>query len=101
MFMRVLMFSDGVATSLYDDQMITTFDVLRELDDDTIKETCRAIKKPGGTARGHQISELSMTHFKLFAFWARHMWRTSRSVDDWTDTTWDEVSILKKQKTLK
>ena len=42
MFRRVLMFSDGAATSLYDDQMITTFDVLRELDDDTIKETCRA-----------------------------------------------------------
>ncbi len=98
--MRVLMFSDGVATSLYDDQMIKTFDVLRELDDDTIKETCRAIKKPGGTAWGHQISELSMTHFKLFAFWARHMWRTCRPINDWTDVTWDEVSILKNQKTL-
>ncbi len=57
MFRRVLIFNDGAATSLYDDQMITTFDVLRELDDDTIKEICRAIKKPGGAATGYQISE--------------------------------------------
>jgi hypothetical protein len=100
MFRRVLMFSDGASNSLYDDQMITTFNTLRELDDDTIKETCRAIKKPGGAVMGYQISELSVTRFKLFAFWARHMWRTCRSIDDWTDITWDEVSILKNQKTL-
>ena len=59
------------------------------------------LKKPGEAADGYQISDLSVTRLKLFAFWARHMWRTCRSVDDWTDTTWDEVSILKKQKTLK
>ena len=99
MFKSVLLFSSGAAESLYDDQMITTFDVLRELDDDTIKETCRAIKEPGGLGLGHQISELSVTRFKLFAFWARHIWRTCRSIN-WTDTTWDEVSILKNQKTL-
>ena len=34
MFRRVLIFNDGAATSLYDDQMITPYDVLRELDDD-------------------------------------------------------------------
>ena len=28
MFRRVLMFSDGAANSLYDDQMITSFDIL-------------------------------------------------------------------------
>ena len=100
MFRRVLIFSDGAATSLHNDQMITTFDVLRELDDDTIKEICRAIKKPGGAAIGYQISELSVTRFKLFAFWARHMWRTCRPINDWTDVTWDEVSFLKNQKTL-
>ena len=100
MFRRVLMFSDGTSNSLYDDKMITSFDTLRELDDDTIKETCRAIKKPGGAAMVYQISELSVTRFKLFVFWARHMWRTSRPIYDWTDITWDEVSILKNQKTL-
>jgi hypothetical protein len=103
MFMHVLMFSRGAANSLYDDQMITSFDTLQELDDDTIRETCKVIKKPGGAAMGYQISELSVsvTHFKLFAFWARHMWRTCRPIDDWTDISWDEVSILKNQKTLK
>jgi hypothetical protein len=29
------------------------------------------------------------------------MWRTSRGVDDWTDTTYDEVKTLTNQKTLK
>jgi hypothetical protein len=41
-----------------------------------------------------------VTHLKLFAFWARHMWRTSRGVDDWTNTTWDVIKTLNNQKTL-
>ncbi len=41
-----------------------------------------------------------MTCLKLFAFWARHMWRTSRGVDNWTDTTWDDIKTLTNQKTL-
>ena len=98
-FMRVLLFTQGAAESLYDAQMITTFET-RELDDYTIKETCKAIKKPVGGTLGHQISEISVTRFKLFTFWARHMWRTCRSIDDWTDISWDDVSILKNQKTL-
>jgi hypothetical protein len=28
------------------------------------------------------------------------MWRTSRGVDDWTDTTYDEIKTLTNQKTL-
>jgi hypothetical protein len=42
-----------------------------------------------------------MTRLKLFAFWERHMWRTSRGVNDWTDTTYDEIKTLTNQKTLK
>jgi len=100
MFQRVLMFNQGAAESLYDDQMITTIEILRELDDDTIKETCKAIRKPTGGTRGYHISEFSVTRFKLFAFWARHMWRTCRPISDWTETSWDDVSGLKNQKTL-
>ncbi len=29
------------------------------------------------------------------------MWRTSRGVDDWTDTTYEEIKTLTNQKTLK
>ncbi len=29
------------------------------------------------------------------------MWRTSRGVDDWTNTTWDDIKTLANQKTLK
>jgi hypothetical protein len=100
MFKRVLLFSQGKAEALYNDQMIMTLDVLQDLTDDIIKELCHAIRKPGGDGPGHQISELSMTRLKLFAFWARHMWQTSRGVDDWTDTTYDKVKILTNQKTL-
>jgi hypothetical protein len=101
MFKQVLLFSQGVAEALYNDQMITTLDVLQDLTDDIIKELCRAIRRLGGDRPGHQISELSVTHLKLFAFWARHMWWTSRGVDDWTDTTYDEIKTLTNQKTLK
>ncbi len=101
MFKRVLLFSQGAAEALYNDQMIITLDVLQDLTDDIIKELCHAIRKPGGDGPGHQISKLSVTRHKLFAFWARHMWWTSRVVDDWTDTTYDEIKTLTKQKTLK
>jgi hypothetical protein len=97
MFKRVLFFSQGATEALYDDQMITTLDVLQDLTDNTIKELCRAIRKPGGDGPGHQISEPSVTRLKLFAFWARHMWRTSRGVDDWTDTTYEEIKTLTNQ----
>ncbi len=81
--------------------MIMTLDVLRDLTDDIIKELCRAIRKPGGDGSGHQISKLSMTRVKLFAFWARHMWQTSRGVNDWTNMTYDKVKTLTNQRTLK
>ncbi len=100
MFKRVLLFGQGAAEALYDDQMIMTLDVLCDLTDDIIKEVCHAIRKLGGEGPGHQISKLSVTCLKLFAFWARHMWRTSRGVDDWTDMTYDEVKTLTNQKTL-
>ncbi len=92
--------SPGAAEALYNDQLITTLDVLQDLTDDIIKELCHAIRKPGGDRHGHQISKLSVTRLKIFSFWARHMWQTSRGVDDWTDTTNDEVETLTNQKTL-
>jgi hypothetical protein len=100
MFKRVLLFSQGAAKALYNNQMITTLDVLWDLTDNIIKELCRAIRKPGGDLPGHQISELSVTRLKLFAFWARHMWRTLRGINDWTNMTWDDIKTLTNQKTL-
>jgi hypothetical protein len=73
MFKRVLLFSQGAAEALYDNQMVTTLDLLRDLTNNIIKELCHAIRKPGGDGPGHQISKLSVTRLKLFAFWARHM----------------------------
>jgi hypothetical protein len=99
-FKRVLLFSQGVVEAIYGNQMITTLDILQNLTNDIIKELCHAIRKPGGDVTGHQISELSMTCLKLFAFWVRHMWRTSRGVDNWTNTTWDDIKTWTNQKTL-
>jgi hypothetical protein len=101
MFKHVLLFSQGAAEALYDNQTVTTLDMLRDLTNDIIKELCRAIRKPGGDRPGHQISKLSMTRLKLFVFWVRHMWQTSRGVDDRTDTTYEEIKTLTNQKTLK
>ncbi len=61
MFKRVLLFSQGVAEALYNDQMIMTLDVLCDLTKDIIKELCHAIRKQGGDGPGHQISKLSVT----------------------------------------
>jgi hypothetical protein len=68
MFKRVILFSQGAAEALYNDQMITSLDSLRDLTKDIIKELCRAIRKPGGDVTGHQISELSVTCLKLLPF---------------------------------
>jgi hypothetical protein len=76
-----------VAEALYDSQIVTTLGVLQELDNNTIKDIARAIRKPGGDTQGDHLSELSMTRLKLFSFWARLMWRTSSGIDDWTETT--------------
>jgi hypothetical protein len=101
MFKSVLLFSQGAAKALYNNQMITTQDILQGLTDDIIKELCHAIRKPGGDVTGDQISELSLTCLKLLAFWARHIWRTSRGVDNWTNTTWDDIKTLTNQSNLK
>jgi hypothetical protein len=85
MFHCVLTFREGAATALFDDQQITDFDSLRELDDDTIKELCRSITK-----EGHPISVIAQNRLKLLVFWAKHMWRTCRGVDDLTDIDYEE-----------
>jgi hypothetical protein len=59
-FKRVLLFSQGGTEALYENQMITTLDVLRDLTNDIIKDLCHAIRKPGGDVPGHQISKLSL-----------------------------------------
>jgi hypothetical protein len=68
MFKQVRLFSQGAAEALYNDQMVMTLDVLQDLTDNIIKELCHAIRKPGGDRPGHQISKLSVTCLKLFAF---------------------------------
>ncbi len=100
MFKQALLFSQGMAEVLYNNQMVTTLDVLRDLTNNIIKELCHAIRKLGGDGPGHKISKLSVICLKLFAFWAKHMWWTSRGVDDWTNTTYDEIKTQTNQKTL-
>ncbi len=56
MFKRVLLFSQGAAEALYDDQMITTLYMLQDLTNNIIKVLCHAIRKPGGDVTGQQFS---------------------------------------------
>jgi hypothetical protein len=94
MFVRTLLFSRGAATALYDDQAVQSLETLRKINDDMIKEMCCAIRKPGDNIQGYGISELSMSRLKLFLFYAKHMWRTSRGIDKWTKMTWDNIKDL-------
>ncbi len=79
MFKQALLFSQGAAEALYDDQMITTLDVLRDLTNNVIKELCCAIRKPGGDGPGHQISKLSLTRLKPFVLGKAHVVDLKRS----------------------
>jgi hypothetical protein len=48
MFKRVLIFNQGAAEALYNDQMITTLDILQDLTNNIIKERC----PPSGSQEG-------------------------------------------------
>ena len=96
MYVRVLGFKEGAATALYDDQQITDTDHLCELDDPTIRELCRQIGK-----EGHPVSMLSQNRLKLLVFWAKHMRRTSRGIDDLSEVDYDkDIKHLQAQKTF-
>ncbi len=96
MYVHVLGFKEGTATTLYDDQQITDTDRLSELDGPTIKELCRQIGK-----EGHPVLMLSQNPLKLLAFWAKHMRRTSRGVDDLSEVVYDkDIKHLQAQKTF-
>jgi hypothetical protein len=54
------------------------------------KEMCHAIRKPGDGTQGYGISKLSVSRLKLLSFYAKHMWRTSRGINEHTgpQTIW-------------
>ncbi len=94
MYVRVLGFKEGDATALYDDQQIIDLDSLRKLDDPMIKELCHAIGK-----EGYPVSMILQNRLKLLVFWAKHMWRTSRGVDDLSEVDYNQdIKHLQAQK---
>jgi hypothetical protein len=96
MYVRVLGFKEGAATTLYDDQQITNTDRLCELDDPTIKELCHQIGK-----EGHPVLMLLQNRLKLLVFWVKHMRRTSRGIDDLSEVDYDkDIKHLQAQKTF-
>jgi hypothetical protein len=96
MYVRALGFKEGAATTLYDDQQITDTNRLRELDDPTIKELCRQIGKVA-----YPVSMTLQNRLKLLVFWAKHMQRTSRGVDDLSKVNYvKDIKHLQAQKTF-
>jgi hypothetical protein len=96
MYVRFLGFKEGAATALYNDQQITDTDRLRELNNPTIKELCRQIGK-----EGNPVLMISQNCLKLLVFWAKHMRRTSRGVDDLSKVDYDkDIKHLQAQKTF-
>jgi hypothetical protein len=99
-FRSLLSIDQGAAYALYDDQAIRDLDSLRDLDDKMIDAVCLAIIKPGRDMTGHPFPILSQARLKLTAFWARHLRRTSRELDDWLEVEWAQVKALAPQKDL-
>ena len=99
-FRSLLSIDQGAAYALYDDQAIRDLDSLRELDDKMIDAVCLAIIKPGRDMTGYPFPILSQARLKLTAFWARHLRRTSRELDDWLEVEWAQVKALAPQKDL-
>ena len=68
--------------------------MLRELDDLKIKELCRQIGK-----EGHPVLMILQNRLKLLVFWVKHMWCTSRGVDDLTKVDYNQdIKHLQAQK---
>ena len=94
MYIRILGFKQGAATALYKDQQIINLDSLCKLDDLGIKDLCRQI----GT-EGHPVLMILQNCLKLLVFWVKHMWRTSRRVDDLTKVDYNQgIKHLQAQK---
>jgi hypothetical protein len=97
---RLLSINQGAATALFDDQDISGLHSLRNLKDKMAKDVCQAVIKPGRDLQGYPFPVLSQVRLKLLAFWARHLWRTSREPDDWLDTPWYKIQALESQREL-
>jgi hypothetical protein len=53
------------------------------------------------TKEGHPISVIAQNRLKLLVFWEKHMWRTSRGVDELTDIDYEEdIKPIQDQKAL-
>ena len=93
---HLLSINQGAATALFDDQDISGLHSLRNLKDKMVEEVSQAIIKPGRDLQGYPFPVLSQARLKLLAFWARHLWRTSREPDDWLETEWAKVEALRR-----
>jgi hypothetical protein len=50
-------------------------------------------------ATGHSTLQISQNRLKLLVWWMKHMWRTSREVDDLTDIQYDcDIKPFQNQK---
>ena len=96
----LLSIDQGAAQALYDDQGIRDLEGLRDLDDKMVDAVCLAIIKPGRGLTGYPFPILSQARLKLTAFWAKHLSRTSRELDDWLEVEWAQVKALAPQKDL-
>ena len=65
-------FSKGVADALVDNQLLNRHEVLCQLDDPTVADLCKAVRKPGGGEDGHPIPEMAIQWLQLLVFYYKH-----------------------------
>ena len=78
MFQRLRFTADG-SRDLVDDQQIDSMEELKILEDDDCENLCKIIRRPGGGAAGHQVSNAAENNLKLAAYFLRHRERISRA----------------------
>jgi len=75
-YREVFGFSNQVATTLYDDQLFQSPEIIAEFGDSKIDNVCRTLRRDSSLP----IAELAVTRLKLLAFWVRHQHCTGREI---------------------
>ena len=73
-YKNVFGFTDSVALTLYDKQLLRNKKTLAKLSDNELDNVMRAIH------RTHAIAEISSARLKLAIFWIKHQDRTQRKI---------------------
>jgi hypothetical protein len=92
-------FSEAAAEAMADNQLLNRHEVLDQMDDASITDICKAVRKPGGREDGHLIPEMAVQWLQLLVFYHKHLKRIQMKFEHDLATV-ANISNLKEQKAL-